>query len=437
MSAVNVQAADNSVTFEGTISGFERLTISDAVALNTAATINLANLDGLNYVTFAGSADDTNANVQTFNNFATGGTLVYTAFADADHDSTVASVAGAALGTADVFNVGIDSTAIVATGSLTVADVETINISSADATTTATAGVFGAAVINTMTLAATSATAINVSGNNGLNLTGTTNTAVTTFNASGVVGNDAIATDTAANLAVTFTSANTTATATVTITGGEGNDTLTSVATLDVVDGGAGADTIDTGAGIDTIVGGAGADNIDAGTGADIVTGGAGRDEFLVAAGDSTVAAFDTITDFTMATAVTAANNAGYANANAWQAATVGGANADVLDLVTAAVEGNVTAAAGVAVGVTVTIASGMMTIGGGSASSIDTLAEFVAEIEGLSTNDSVAGFVLSGDTYIYDAQSNDLLHLDGISASAISLTTATAAIVADTVMII
>jgi len=78
-----------------------------------------------------------------------------------------------------------------------------------------------------------------------------------------------------------------------------------------------------------------------------------------------------------------------------------------------------------------------MVTIGGAGASAIDTIAEYVTEIEAISSNDTVAGFVLGGDTYIYDAQSNDLLHLDGISASAISLTSATAAIVADTVMII
>jgi S-layer protein len=133
-------------------------------------------------------------------------------------------------------------------------------------------------------LDADSATSLTVSGNNGVFFITTNSAAITTFDASGVVGNGPA--DTAANLAVTFASANTTANAAVSITGGAGNDVLTG-----------GDDTVDT------ISGGAGADTIDGGAKKDVMTGGAGADTFVFAAGDSggnpTAAGnFDTITDF-------------------------------------------------------------------------------------------------------------------------------------------
>lgn len=52
------------------------------------------------------------------------------------------------------------------------------------------------------------------------------------------------------------------------------------------------------GNGADTIIGGAGVDRIVGGRGVDTMTGGAGKDTFVINTGDSTAAAFDTITDF-------------------------------------------------------------------------------------------------------------------------------------------
>jgi S-layer protein len=108
-------------------------------------------------------------------------------------------------------------------------------------------------------------------------MTNTGNTKITTFDASAIVSNTT--NDTAAGLAVTFASANTTATATVTITGGAGNDTLTGAAAKD------------------TIVGGAGDDVIAGLSGQDSLTGGAGADQFVFNLGDSLYDAYDTITD--------------------------------------------------------------------------------------------------------------------------------------------
>jgi S-layer protein len=141
----------------------------------------------------------------------------------------------------DVLNLGLTGNvgSVVAYGTVTAANVETVNITATDS---ATAG--SAAAINTLTLAATGATSVVVTGNNGLTLTNTNNVLITNFNASGVVANGTATVDTAANLAVTFASANVTAAANVSITGGDGNDTLTGSIAKDTINGGAGIDFI-------------------------------------------------------------------------------------------------------------------------------------------------------------------------------------------------
>jgi Ca2+-binding RTX toxin-like protein len=84
----------------------------------------------------------------------------------------------------------------------------------------------------------------------------------------------------------------------------------------------------------DIVFGSEFADTLDGGTGADDLTGGNGRDAFAIEGGDSGTGAglFDQITDFTVATAGwvgTAAND----TVAEFQALTVGGAQADILDL--------------------------------------------------------------------------------------------------------
>ena len=87
---------------ETKISNFEKLEIA-AAAVNVAASYDLAAFDDINYVVYNGTADDANANIQTIDNFKSGGTLHYKAFADAT-DSTVAIIAGAAVSETDVLN---------------------------------------------------------------------------------------------------------------------------------------------------------------------------------------------------------------------------------------------------------------------------------------------------------------------------------------------
>jgi S-layer protein len=238
MTSAEAAVADNSATFNTKFTGFETLRLSNALAATT--TLDLAGINSVTTVELAagGAAADS-----ILSNLASGGTVKLTA------DSTAFNVAvtNATFNPADVLNLNLSKAAVLAAGVVTAAGVETINIAAPDATA---AG--GAAVIHTATLTAAGATSIVVSGNNGLNLTATGSVAVTNFDASAVIGNGTA--DTAANLAVTYVSVNTTAANAVTIKGGAGNDSLTGVGNVDTITGGEGADTITGGAGNDVIV---------------------------------------------------------------------------------------------------------------------------------------------------------------------------------------
>ena len=177
-----------------------------------------------------------------------------------------------ATGTSDVVNLGISGTNLVAANTVTIANVETVNITGSDQ------AVADLATVNTMTLVATRATSVVVDGSDGLTLTNTGNTKITNFDASAVAATNAG--DTAANMAVTFASANTSTVAAVSIKGGAGNDVLTGNAS------------------IDTISGNAGTDNLVASAGNDVYSGGAGNDTLtftgtLLAANSGTTATFD------------------------------------------------------------------------------------------------------------------------------------------------
>lgn len=260
MTDAEADSADANATFNTKFTGFEVLSLSSL----SGATIDLAGINSVSSVVSAGGGS------VTLNSFASGGTYTLTA------NSTAATlgVTNATFNASDVVNVSLEKAGVLTAGTVTAANVETIHILNADASASGSA-----AAIDTLTLVATGATSITVAGNNGLNLTNTGNTAVTSFDASGVVANGTA--DSAANLAVTFVSANTTTA--VSIVGGAGNDTLT---------GNAGVDTISGGAGADIISGGAGADVLTGGEGADTITGGAGNDTINLT---ETTAAADTV----------------------------------------------------------------------------------------------------------------------------------------------
>ena len=286
------------------------------------------------------------------------------------------NVNNAALNAADVLNLKLSNSTGAADDFLTVtaASVETINVTTNDTGTAANV----AATIDVLDLNATAAKTITVTGNNGLNVDLTGNTAMTSFDASGVVGDGAATVDTAANMAVLATSANTTATATVTMKGGAGNDTLAGNAAKDTLTGNAGDDILTGNLAQDTYTGGAGTDifvfNSTAGTST-----------------DSSTAAADVITDFTLSGVLTAQDLS--SDANIISNTKLAG---DTLKLdVDAAgggdqaitVEGNVTAGAGSAAGVTATVTSGILTLGGSGAAAVDTIAEWIVEAANIAAN--------------------------------------------------
>lgn len=388
LTGATAAAVSANATFNSKFTGFEALTVT----AGGAATINLA---GVNNVATVNTSGQTGALV--LNSFVSGGTVNLTGATGVGGD-VQAVITNAALNPADVVNFKLTNSTnnVVDFGKITAAGVETINISTVDAGTAADT----AATLDVALLTADTATKIVVSGNNGLDLSASVAAKVTTFDASGVVGNSAD--DTAANLAVKYTSDNNTATDTVSITGGAGNDTLIGNAAKDTIVGGAGNDTIDGKAGVDTL------------------TGGAGVDTFVIGAGEAGITGAEKITDFSIA---------------------LGG---DKLDLATTTLIANVTAAnvtgaVGGAVDVTATVKDGIITLGGADVALVDTVGEIKAIFELLDADNTaeVGAIVLNGQTYVItDAASgaggtpdtvNDIIQLVGVTG-AVSLSTTDAA---------
>ncbi len=403
MTAAQADAADADATFNTKFTGFEVLDVATGAG---ATTINLAGVNAVNNVVTRGAVG-----ALQLDGFTSGGKLTLDA-AVGGGGSYVANVTNAVLTPSDTFNLALSNAgaATVAFGSVTLAGIETVNISTVDA------GTASAASIDTATLVATAAKTVVVTGNNGLTLTNTGNTAITSFDASGVVGNStATAVDTAANLAVTFTSANVTTTATVTITGGAGNDVLTGAAAKDTINGGAGNDAVAGGTGIDNITVGVGRDAVVIGSLAGTST-------------DSGTAAFDVVTGFKVAEAITAATDLS-SRAN-FMASSAGGANMSILelDLDTAGpvdlginVEANATALVGQAIGVTYTVTNGKLTLGGTGASTVDTLGEWLTEAAAVAaTAGDILVFEFGGDSYVYaeNGTADVLVQLVGVTGA-------------------
>lgn len=415
MTAAQAVAASADATFNGSFKGFEVLDIATGAATSA---INLAGINGVNQVVTRGVAAGATL---TINGFATGGTLTLDgAAANATTSEVAAVVTNATLTANDTFNVKLSNATAgaVAFGKVTLAGIETVNVTTIDAGTSANK----AAAVDSLVLAATSATKVVITGHDGLNLTNTGNTKIVTFDASGVTADDS--TDTAANLAVTFTSVNDTTSANVTITGGEGNDVLT---------GGAAKDTITGGKGGDIMTGGLGADIINSGIGHDVVVINSSTDATVGVFTDSGTAAFDVINGFkTVGTAITTGvdfssngnfitNTAGNANLTLLKIAAVtddGGAGAGTA--LPAAIHADGTGT-GQAVGVTFDVTSGILTLGGTGASAVDTLAEWLTEAAAVAaTAGSTVAFQFGSDTYVFMQNGNAdvLVELVGVSGA-------------------
>ena len=171
--------------------------------------------------------------------------------------------------------------------------------------------------------------------------------------------------------------------------------------------GTAGAETIDmTGigravyvngnAGADTVFGTEFNDTIDGGTGADVMTGGNGRDAFFVESGDNTTVNFDSITDFTLASAgwrVSEANN----SVAEFQATVAGGAGSDILDI----------DIAGLAVATGANVVNGVLQ----GVNANGTLADAVtlaSGAEAANVNGEAVAFEFGGNSYLFVQNGND-----------------------------
>ena len=281
--------------FAGKISGFERLAFQNNAGTTTssfvAQTVNLANLDAINYVTVGAATA-----AGTLDNMTSGGTVV---MSSGTAGALNVNVLNATSSANDALTAIISSTSSK-NSTLVASNVETITVSTSRSTALASA-----TVNHTLNLGDDAATTITVSGSAGLNLKSaagdaqSTDTVLTNFNASGVT-----------NGAVSYTTAALVAAAT--LTGGAGNDTIdASLATKSVsLNGGAGVDILTGGAGNDTITdtstytsadgitvvnagnninGGAGADTITAGDGNDTIESGSGNDSVVAGGGNDTI----------------------------------------------------------------------------------------------------------------------------------------------------
>jgi S-layer protein len=300
----NAVTASGATTFEGTVSGFERLELSGVNAA-AAAAVDLANLDDINYVTLSA----TNTETTTISNFGANGTIAFKASQTTAKPVTVGLKDN--VGSSDVLNVVLSKDTATALVGLTAASVETINVTSTETATT----LLGTVTHGVEALVIADATALNISGNAGVTITTLTGTKLASIDASGVSTGLVSFTTGALTTAAAIkggAGANTivasAATKAVTYTGQDKVDTITIDNALNnVVSTAGGADVIVTGSGADTINAGAGDDTITSGTGLDIISGGAGNDTFNIVA-PTNGNTYVTITDINAGDIISVAN---------------------------------------------------------------------------------------------------------------------------------
>ena len=257
----NLASLSASNTFETKISGFERLSVTSA---SGTATIDLANLDELNYVTVSASSNG----ATTFAN-ATSGFVLNLQGTNNSNTVTLNNNGSADSITVNAADLLSDFGEDTNFGTLDVGGFElvTLNVSGTSAVT-------GKPLNHTMSVTDSSLKTLTVNGSAKLSLTHT-GTALSNLDAStqtggvslttgNLAGDDAgkvVLTGGAGDDTINAASANGTLLTSVTISGGAGKDTLTGSATK--------ANTISGGAGNDTLTGGAKADTIDGGDGID------------------------------------------------------------------------------------------------------------------------------------------------------------------------
>jgi S-layer protein len=254
MATADAVTASGTTAFMTNFTGFEKLSLTGTAA---DGTVNMANMNGINYVVENGIAAGVTL---TLSKFAAAGTVEMTGATGAG--GAVKVVLADATGTADSLNVVTKvSTADLDFGTVNAAGVESISLTATDTSTKA--------AINTATLNLVDAAlkTVTITGNSNVVLTvDATTTALTSVDASALTGK---------------LTAGTNGTKAETITGGSAADTLTANGNKDVLNGGAGADTLIAKGDLDTL------------------TGGAGNDTFNVTDPTTNVNSYATITDLT------------------------------------------------------------------------------------------------------------------------------------------
>jgi hypothetical protein len=282
VTTVNALTAAQATALAANITGFERLTISNA--LNSA--LNMADFGAdNNRLTLAASI---NGN-ETVSNLNNGTTVVVSSTGASANDIMTLSTAGAATGTSDSITIIYDNTADDDYGVVALSGYETITITSSEST--ASANVRVATVDMTVTQSGGAQTTVNFTGTDSVTL--------------GAALDAQIVSATALGGALVMGAASTAGSQT--ITGGAGADTLLGSSSGDTINGGGGVDTIRGGAGNDVINGDAGNDEIEPDAGVNIVSGGGGSDDVhLTHATNSGIAAMlTTVTDFNAGTSTT------------------------------------------------------------------------------------------------------------------------------------
>jgi len=264
------------VSSAGSITGFEELTISDALGEDITPgnyqtgikTVNLgAGSDSAATIAFAAGALAVDLEAAL-----AGGTLTVTAAGSATTDSLTITNAG-----------GTSSTGISATGnqSLTLTGIETLTLDGSGAADSAAA----TQLVNAISLSgvSTGGTAtVNLTGSNAITLKASTGIITAQ-----VVDASSMTKALVMNVAMESTAAST---GTATLTGGAGGDTLKGdTGEKTTISGGAGNDNITGGSAVDTINAGAGNDTVNTSGGADTINGDGGNDTITLGAAAQTI----------------------------------------------------------------------------------------------------------------------------------------------------
>jgi hypothetical protein len=282
VTTVNALSATLASTLSGNITGFERITISDA--LN----------QGLNMADFGTSSNrlilaNDFTGPETVSNLNNGSTIVTSSQPNATGDILTLSTVGAAAGTADTITIITDGNTAIDYGQFALSGYETITINATQSTADA-----ANLRIATMGLNVTQAGGAQST----VNFTGTESVTLSEALDAQIVSSTALT-------GALIMGASSTA-GSQTITGGSGADTLVGSSSGDTITGGAGIDIITGNAGNDVIDGGAGADEIDASAGINIVTGGGGSDDIHLTTATTGIAVqLTTVTDFNAGTSTT------------------------------------------------------------------------------------------------------------------------------------